>query len=155
MVKIIDYRPEHAVLFKTLNEAWITKYFEMEESDRKMLDDPQGYILDQGGAILIATLDDKVVGSCALIKMEEGKYELAKMAVDPSAQGKSIGYLLGISTLEKAKALNAGSVYLETNSKLLPAISLYKKLGFEEVKGINSPYSRCNVQMERVLTSDP
>ena len=148
MTEIVIFEPKYAIAFKELNEAWSTQYFEMEDSDRKMLDDPQGYIIDKGGAILIALLNEKPVGTCALIKMKDNVYELAKMAVSPEAQGNQIGYNIGLATIEKAKELKAKKVYLETNSSLKPAISLYYKLGFKDVEGYDSPYNRCNVQME-------
>ncbi|MEQ9466058.1 MAG: GNAT family N-acetyltransferase [Ekhidna sp.] len=151
MIEIVNYQPDHAQAFKELNEAWINQYFEMEDSDRKMLGDPQGYILDKGGAILIATMDGKPVGTCALIKKEEGVFELAKMAVSPEAQGQKIGWKMGVATLEKAREMRASKVYLETNSVLTPAINLYKKLGFKDTEGYCSPYARCNVQMEITL----
>jgi GNAT superfamily N-acetyltransferase len=74
-------------------------------------------------------------------------YELAKMAVSPKAQGLGIGYVLGMAVLEKARRMKAKNVYLESNTKLVPAISLYRKLGFIEVKGNATPYERCNIQM--------
>ncbi len=151
MIEIINYQPKYARAFKELNEAWINKYFTMEDSDRKMLDDPEGYIIDKGGAIVIALMDGKPVGTCALIKMKEGIYELAKMAVSPEAQGQKIGWKIGVATVEKAKEKGANTIYLETNSVLKPAISLYYKLGFKDVDGYDSPYNRCNVQMEMNL----
>lgn len=151
MIEIVNFQPNHATAFKELNEAWINQYFEMEESDHKALGDPQGYILDKGGAILIAEMDEKPVGTCALIKMEDKTFELAKMAVSPEAQGKRVGWKIGLATIEKARELGADRIYLETNSVLKPAINLYHKLGFKEAKGYNSPYARCNLQMELVL----
>lgn len=151
MIEIVNFQPNHAKAFKELNEAWIRQYFEIEESDRKMLDDPQGYILDKGGAILIAEMDEKPIGTCALVKMADQKFELAKMAVSPEAQGQKIGWKIGLATIEKAKELGADTIYLETNSVLKPAIQLYKKLGFKDAKGYCSPYVRCNVQMELEL----
>lgn len=151
MIEIVDYQPEHAKAFKELNEAWINQYFELEESDKKMLGDPQGHILDRGGAIIIATMDGKPVGTCALIKMEKDVFELAKMAVSSEAQGQKIGWKIGVATLEKAKQIGASKVYLETNSILTPAINLYKKLGFKDTQGYCSPYARCNVQMELIF----
>jgi GNAT superfamily N-acetyltransferase/DNA-binding MarR family transcriptional regulator len=147
-VRIIDYAPEYQGDFKRLNEAWITRYFKMEEADHKSLDHPQEYILDKGGAIVLALYKDEIVGACALIKMDNDTYELAKMAVDPKAQGKSIGWLLGLAVKEKAKALGGRKLYLESNTKLTPAINLYHKLGFKKVAGQPSPYERCNIQME-------
>ena len=151
MIDVVNYQPAHADVFRELNQAWINQYFEMEESDRKMLDDPQGYILDKGGAIVICLLEGKPVGTCALIKMKDRTYELAKMAVSPEVQGQKIGWKIGQAAIEKARGMGAETIYLETNSILKPAITLYHKLGFKDVKGDDSPYARCNVQMELKL----
>lgn len=89
-----------------------------------------------------------VVGTCALIKMDDERYELAKMAVSEAARGKGIGWLLGRAIIERARDLGATTVYLESNTMLTPAIALYRKLGFKRVTGPPSPYHRCNIQME-------
>lgn len=154
-VKIVDYQPAYAAAFKALNEEWISTYFKMEEVDYKSLDNPEGYILDKGGHIFVALLDDDPVGVCALIKMNDGahEFELAKMAVSPAAQGKHIGWMLGNAALDKAAQLGAKKVYLESNTILKPAINLYHKLGFEKIAGYPTPYERCNIQMEVEISS--
>ncbi len=121
----------------------------MEASDYKALDDPQKYILDDGGEIMVALMGGKVVGVCALIRMDDPDFdfELAKMAVSPAAQGKGIGWLLGKAVLEKAREFGGRNVYLESNSRLTPAIQLYEKLGFKKVENRKTPYARCNIQM--------
>ena len=152
-VKIVEYKPEYQQAFRELNVEWISKYFEMEEADYKALDNPEDYILKKGGKILVALYENEPVGVCALIKMNNSEYdfEMAKMAVSPKAQGKSIGWLLGKAIAEKAKELGAKKIYLESNTILKPAINLYYKLGFEKVFGLETPYKRCNIQMELVL----
>lgn len=147
-VQVVPYQPEYQRAFKQLNEEWIKQYFKMEETDYKSLDHPEDYILNKGGHILIALYNNEPVGACALIKMDSKKYELAKMAVSPKAKGKGIGWLLGNACITKAKELGATKLYLESNTILKPAISLYHKLGFKKVTGIPSPYERCNIQME-------
>ena len=146
---IIDYQPEFHEDFKRLNEEWIQKYFRLEDLDIRSLSSPQEYILDKGGAILVVLQNELVLGVCALIKMNGNPYdfELAKMAVSPAAHGQGIGYALGLAVIEKAKAMQARYLYLESNTKLVPAIRLYRKLGFKEVKGNTTPYERCNIQM--------
>jgi DNA-binding MarR family transcriptional regulator/GNAT superfamily N-acetyltransferase len=153
-VKIVDYQPAYQQAFKDLNVEWISTYFTMEAADYKALDNPQGYILDNGGHIFVALYEGEPVGVCALLKMDDPEYdyELAKMAVSPRAQGKSIGWLLGNAIIEKARSLGAKKVYLESNTILKPAISLYHKLGFNKVPGHSSPYERCNIQMERIIS---
>jgi len=150
-VQIIDYQPKHAAAFRKLNEEWITTYFKMEAADYKALDHPKEYILQKGGYILMAVYNDEPVGTCALIKMEDGGYELAKMAVSPDARGKNIGWLLGNAIIEKARSIGAHRLYLESNTILKPAINLYHKLGFKKITGPPSPYERANIQMELIL----
>jgi DNA-binding MarR family transcriptional regulator/GNAT superfamily N-acetyltransferase len=147
-VKVVPYEPKYQPAFKQLNEDWITQYFKMEETDYKSLDHPKEYILDKGGYILIALYKNEPVGACALIKMDGRTFELAKMAVSANAKGKGIGWILGNAAIEKARQQGAGKLYLESNTILKPAISLYHKLGFKKVTGIPSPYERCNIQME-------
>jgi len=150
-VQIVDYTPSMQPAFRSLNEEWITKYFRMEESDYKALDHPREYILDKGGHIFMALYKGEPVGACAIIPMDDGGFELAKMAVSPRAQGLGIGFLIGRACIDKARALGARRVYLESNTTLKPAINLYHKLGFRKVAGPPSPYERCNIQMELVL----
>ncbi len=150
-VQIVDYTPSMQPAFRQLNEEWITKYFRMEESDYKALDHPKEYILDKGGHIFMALYKGEPVGACAIIPMDDGGFELAKMAVSPLAQGLGIGFLIGQACIGKARELGARRVYLESNTTLKPAINLYHKLGFRKVAGPPSPYERCNIQMELVL----
>ena len=152
-VKIVHYKPAYRQVFKKLNEEWITTWFKMEAADHKALDNPKSYILDGGGHILVALYKGEPVGVCALIKMQDPEYdfELAKMAVAAQMRGKNIGWLLGKAVIEKAGSLGARKIYLESNTMLKPAISLYQKLGFKKVSGRATPYERCNIQMELVL----
>ncbi|WP_439698900.1 GNAT family N-acetyltransferase [Mucilaginibacter sp. AW1-7] len=148
-VEIVAYEPQYAAAFKSLNEEWISTYFEMEEADHRTLDHPQEYILDKGGKIFVALYNNEAVGACALIKLNDNEYdfEMAKMAVSPGAQGKSIGSLLGNAVINAALQMGAKNVYLESNTLLKPAINLYHKLGFKKIAGKSTPYKRCDIQM--------
>lgn len=150
-VTIIPYEPTYQEAFKNLNAQWITQYFTMEEKDEQILNDPQTSILSCGGHILMAVYEGKPVGTCTLIKINKEKYELSKMAVTSDFQGKGIGKLLGEAIIEQAKALHVKTLYIETNTILRPAISLYQKLGFKKILSSTSTYTRSNLQMELTL----
>lgn len=149
-VEIVHYDTKYQSAFKSLNEEWISNYFEMEESDYKALDNPEEYIISRGGKILVALYKGEPLGVCALIKMDDPDYdyEMAKMAVSPKAQGKNIGWLLGQAIINTVKDLGASKIYLESNTILKPAINLYYKLGFQKISGRPTPYKRANIQME-------
>ena len=150
-LRIIDYAPKYQSAFRDLNVEWISKYWEMEEPDHMALDDPDAYILDKGGCILIAVDEGDPVGCCALLKIDSHNYEMIKLAVSPNRQGEGIGLSLGRAIIERAQALGAQRIYLESNSVLEPALNLYKKLGFQAVETAGSPYQRCDIQMEMYL----
>ncbi|MCT2563579.1 GNAT family N-acetyltransferase [Chryseobacterium herbae] len=148
-VTIINYEPQYKEAFKTLNEEWIKTFFTMEAGDYKLLDNPVEHIIEKGGHIVFALLDNEAVGTCALVKLSDEplRFELSKMAVSPKAQGKKIGYLVGRALVDKARELKAQSIFLETNSVLVPAIKLYEKLGFKHMPISDSAYDRCDTQM--------
>lgn len=151
-MEIVRFRPELAPAFKALNEAWITTLFAMEPKDQQVLSDPVGEIVAPGGEILFAIEDGAAVGCCALMKLPDGGYELAKMAVADSHKGKGLGRALMGAAVEWARAAGAPRLYLETNSALAPALGLYRAFGFREITPAHpSPYARADVIMELTL----
>lgn len=137
--------------FRTLNEAWISKLFRLEDKDREALGDPQRHIFDQGGQIFMALVDGEPVGCCALLKMSDTTMEVAKMAVDENFQGQGIGRAVLGAAIDYARQIKLHRLYLETNHVLTPALKLYAAMGFRPVpeeRLIPSPYRRADVFME-------
>ena len=146
-VHIIEFRNDLVEHFKNLNIAWLQKYFYVEPIDEVMLSDPKEYIIDKGGYIFFAELNNEIAGTFALMKVQEGVYELAKMAVDEKFQGHKIGNRMMEFAIEKVKTVAAEKLILYSNTMLGPAIHLYKKYGFIEVPLENSEYKRSNIKM--------
>lgn len=147
-IKIIGFASELATYFTQLNIAWLEKYFVVEPIDHEMLYNPQKYIIDKGGFIYFAKIGDEIAGTFALIRISENIYELSKMAVDEKFQGKKIGNKMLEFCLQEGKRLAAEKIILYSNTKLEPAIHLYKKFGFKEVAFDDSEYERANIKME-------
>jgi DNA-binding MarR family transcriptional regulator len=100
-LRIVPFRAALREHFYRLNEAWLRKYFYVEEIDHRVLSNPETEILEPGGSILFAMLGDDVIGTCALMPEADGGehsgvYELTKMAVDEQRQGPEVSphYLL-------------------------------------------------------------
>ncbi len=151
-VQIVAYRPEHAVAWRALNEAWLAAGgYALEAKDTLVLDDPEGAVLSQGGFIFIAERDGAPVGCCSLMVMADSGFEVGKMAVDASALGLGIGHRLLAACEDAAEAAGAPRLYLETNAAQTHAIALYRRFGFVDLPAQPSPYARCNVWMEKRL----
>lgn len=146
-LRIVPYRAEHAQAFRDLNLAWIRKHFTVEPRDARDLGDPDTYIIAPGGHILMAELNDEAVGTCALMREDEGIFELAKMTVAESVRGLGVGRALGEAAIAHARAIGARRVELLTNSSLAAAIALYHTLGFMDVPLGDTEYGRADVRM--------
>ena len=60
----------------------------------------------------------------------DGTFEMAKLAVAPSARGKGIGRQLARAAIDYAKGAGARKIVLESNHKLVTAMKLYESMGF-------------------------
>ena len=147
-IQIVEFRAEHADAFRAINLAWMEQYWQSTPEILAELDDPQGSIVDTGGAINIALDGKLVIGSCALIKLSEQKFELAKMCISDSHQGLGLGRRLAVGTIESARALGAKQLYLKTATALLAAIALYESLGFKQLSNCGNTQSRCDIEMQ-------
>ena len=152
MIEIIDYSDEFAADFKGINLAWLEKYHLTESHDLEVLNDPRGTILDRGGVIYLASTGKQIVGTAALVKEQEGVYELAKIAVIPEWQGKGISKQLIGKCLSKAEEWKAGKIILFSNHQLQTAINLYRKFGFEQVPVVDGPFITADIKMELLVT---
>jgi DNA-binding MarR family transcriptional regulator/N-acetylglutamate synthase-like GNAT family acetyltransferase len=132
-LEIIDFKPEYKLYFKSLNYGWIKKYFDLEEVDDKALSNPEDEILANGGFVFFAKLDNKIIGTCALINRKDSIFELSKMAVEEKYQGMHVGEKLVTKAIERAISKDAKAIVLEIDAKLEKAVSLYKKIGFSEL----------------------
>lgn len=140
--------------FRELNEEWISRLFTLVEEDRAVLADPFGRIVAPGGDVLLAreVVGGAVVGCVALLAHPDAVYEVAKMAVTPTAQGRGLGRQLIAAAIDRSHTFGATRLFLGTNSKLGPAIHLYEQAGFVRITRDQLPvtdyYARADILME-------
>lgn len=153
-VEIVEYQPQYKKAFCELNRKWIELYWDLEPHDIEVLENPEKHILEKGGHIFVALYNGFPVGVCALCPMPaESPYdfELAKLAVNNSIQRNGIGRRLCDAVIDKARALGGEKLFLESNTRLKPAIALYRKIGFKELPEYHPAYARGDIQMELSL----
>jgi len=151
-INIVPYNRKYKSDFAKLNYEWLEKYFKTEKAepeDKRLLNNPEREIIKKDGEIFFAILNNIVVGTCAVLKINDSIYELSKMAVTEKAQGKQIGKKLALTAIGYAVKKGALKLILYTNNKLNAALNLYRRLGFIEVKGeMNDRYKRKLISME-------
>jgi N-acetylglutamate synthase-like GNAT family acetyltransferase/DNA-binding MarR family transcriptional regulator len=149
-LEILPYKPAYKRHFDLLNREWLEERFRVEPADEAILKHPHETIVKRGGMVFFARMDGEIVGTCALIPHGEGIYELAKMAVTRSVQGRGIGRRLAEAVLEDARARSARMVFLETSPRMIAVRRWYARLGFRQVDVHplgGSKYARKSVAM--------
>lgn len=155
-LRIVEYSDALAPAFAEITREWVEAHFTLEENDRRIIENPRAMILERGGFILFVEADGLgIVGTCALIKIEDGVFELTKMGVRPSARGRKAGEFLLRAVLNRAEAMGLDELFLLTNAKLAAAVHLYEKAGFchdpEIMRRYGGRYARANVAMRYPL----
>jgi ribosomal protein S18 acetylase RimI-like enzyme len=154
-VQIINYEAKYQHIFEKLNRQWLEEYFVVEPIDEHVLGNPQNSIIDHGGTILFASADNIIVGTVALKFVERGVLEMTKMAVDISYRGIGVGKLLCQAAIEVAQKQHVSKLILYSSTKLIPALQLYRKMGFIEVPLQPGLYQRADIMMERSIRHQP
>jgi putative acetyltransferase len=150
MIILINAK-EYLADFIRLNETWIKEYFQLEDADRQLSAKPDK-IIEDGGYVFTLLENREVVGVCALFKDKDNTFQLARMAVSKVYQGQGYGNALLEAALAKLVEIKAEKVYLLSNTRLVSAISLYKKHGFNIThEGLHPMYARVDIVMERSL----
>lgn len=149
-IRVVGFEPRWRNDFATLNLEWLERWFVVEPYDRDVLEHPERDILARGGHILFAVdAANRALGTVALKHEGEGVYELTKMAVAPDARGRGVGRLLMDGALALYRSLDARELFLESSSKLAPALALYESVGFRHhpAPRAGSHYARADVHM--------
>lgn len=150
---IIPFEACYAKDFYNLNIEWLQSFFYVEPYDEEVLSKPETYIINKGGHIFFAKLNNQIVGTVALMPLgTDGVFELTKMAVSPKHRGFKIGQQLMQHCIDFAKTIEIPKLIIYSSKRLENAIFIYKKYGFIEIPvEENSPYKRCDIKMELVF----
>ena len=104
-----------------------------QDFERELADLPGVYAPPEGG-MLLAEYDNKIAGCVALKKISETVCEMKRLYVRPAFRGKAIGRKLAESIVEEARKKGYRKIRLDTLTRLNEAITLYRSMGFKEIK---------------------
>ena len=150
MIEIVGFNKKYSEKFFILNKAWIEESWRLEDSDKKDLLNPDK-IVENGGQVFFALENKIAIGTVAMIKSSDDRFELAKMTVQDDFRGKGIANMLMDKCLKFAKENKAKEIFLISNDSLKIARNLYNKYGFKEVDLDSKKYDRGNVKMRLTL----
>lgn len=135
------------VVFSVLKEYGLKSDSNSTDKD---LDSIEENYFQNNGFFGVVEIDNLIVATVGLHKVDENTCELRKMYSLPSQRGKGLGKAIMEFALSKAKELGYSRVILETASPLKEAIGLYKRYGFKEFQPDHLS-ARCDQAFELYL----
>ena len=93
---------------------------------------PGKYGPPDGKLIIVRDENERAVACAAIRSLEQGACELKRLYVRPDARGARLGERLTLALIEDAKQLGYSEMKLDTLPSMGTAVSLYRKLGFQD-----------------------
>ncbi|WP_299224426.1 bifunctional helix-turn-helix transcriptional regulator/GNAT family N-acetyltransferase [uncultured Psychroserpens sp.] len=132
LVKIIDYKPSLRTHFYKLAGPWLMEVLngELEEDDKFTLNHPDEAYLTKGGFLFYAKYGKDIIGCVALKRLDDDKFEFAKLFIKPNYRKLGIATKLIERCICRCLENEVKQLWLQTTMAMPQAHQLYYKLGF-------------------------
>lgn len=151
-MEIIEYDPKFKDDFIKFNTDWIVDNFGfLEDEDTETFSHIEEDLAN--GAMIYFAVDDGIaLASCMAKPMrEKDTWEICKLASNKERTHKGCGSAVFKAAMEWAINHGAKRLFLLSNSKLKPAIHIYEKFGFREIKLDDYEYVRGDIAFEYIV----
>lgn len=149
-MKIIPFEKKYRQDFINFNTDWIVSNFGfLEEHDKETfekIDDE----MESGAMIFFAVEDGIALATCMAMPMEGTTWELCKLGSNKNVPHKGAGSAVFEEAMKWALNHGAKRLFIQSNSRLKPALHIYEKYGFKEIKFENHEYVRGDIAFEYI-----
>lgn len=151
-MEIIEYQEKYKDYFIQFNTDWIVDNFgslEQEDIDTfEHIDES----LRNGAMIYFALEDETVLATCMAKPLDDnGMWELCKLGSNKQLPHRGAGSAVFEAAMNWAIHHGAKKLFILSNSKLKPALHIYEKYGFHEVRLVDYEYVRGDIAFERIV----
>lgn len=154
-MELIEYQPKYKEAFIQFNTDWIMDNFgSLEEEDLYTFRHIEES-LDNGGMIYFAIENGNVLAACMTKPLGDGStWELCKLGSNKHLPHKGAGSMVFEAVMNWAIEHGAKKLFILSNSKLKPALHIYEKYGFREVKLDDYEYVRGDIAFEYIVSQE-
>lgn len=150
-IKIIPFEEKYRQDFIDFNTDWIiTNFGFLEKHDEETFEkiDDQ---LKAGAMIFFAVREGVALATCMATPMEGATWEICKLGSNKNVPHKGAGSAVFEAAMNYAIKQGAERLFILSNSKLKPALHIYGKFGFNEIKLNDYEYERGDIAFEYIV----
>jgi ribosomal protein S18 acetylase RimI-like enzyme len=126
----------HEYLDWLSDEGAVTCYLSQQNAREIVNQLPLGHEAPDGD-LLLATLNDKPIGTVALKRLSDDTCEMKRLYVVPEARHMKVGRILVDEIIKRAKTLGYQTMRLDTLPHMSAAQKLYQNIGFKTIEKYN------------------
>ncbi len=149
-MELVKFEEKYRKAFVDFNTDWIvTNFGKLEQHDLETfekIDDE----LRNGAMIFFAVENDIPLACCMSTPMEGDTWEICKLGSNKDIPHKGAGSLVFGAAMEWAQEHGAKRLFIISNSRLKPALHIYEKHGFKEIKLDDYGYERGDIAFEYI-----
>lgn len=154
-MKVIPFKEQYREDFINFNTDWIVSNFGfLEEHDIQTFEKIDEE-MKKGAMIFFAIENDIALATCMAMPMEETTWEICKLGSNKNVPHKGAGSAVFKAAMEWALEHGAERLFILSNSKLKPALHIYKKYGFKEIALDDYEYIRGDIAFEYIKKHIP
>ena len=135
-MELVDGAPHLEEVKGLIHEyaEWFGRDLSFQGLEEELADLPGKYLAPHGRLVVALDDDGSVCGCVAYHRLDESTAEMKRLYVLPEERGHSLGERLALRIIELAREDGCTRMVLDTVKPLEAAISLYRKLGFQEIE---------------------
>ena len=150
-MKIIEYDSKYKEDFIQFNKDLIIDNLGFLEDEDIKTFEKMDEELANGAMIYFAIEDGSALACCMAKPMENGTWEICKLASNKNRVHKGCGSAVFEAAVQWAIDHGAKRLFILSNSRLKAAIHIYEKFGFHQLKLDDYEYVRGDIAFERVI----
>lgn len=150
-MEIVTYDPKYKSAFIQFNTDWIVDNFGSLEAEDIETFEKMDEELEDGAMIYFAVENGVPLATCMAKPMDGETWEICKLASNKHREHKGCGSAVFEAAIQWAVKHGAKKLFLLSNRKLKPAIHIYEKFGFKEIKLTDYAYVRGDIAFERII----
>lgn len=147
-MKVIPFEEKYRQDFIQFNTDWIVSNFGFLEGHDKETFEKIDEEMEEGAMIFFAVENDVALATCMAMPMEGTTWEICKLGSNKNIPHKGAGSAVFEKAMEWAFNHGAERLFILSNSKLKPALHIYEKYGFKEIKLEDYEYIRGDIAFE-------
>lgn len=107
--------------------------------------------MKKGAMIFFAVEQEQALATCMVRPMERNTWEICKLGSNKNLPHKGAGSAVFEASMKWALNHGAERLFIVSNSRLKPALHIYRKFGFQEIKLDDYEYARGDIAFEYIV----